>query len=90
MFLLYYMYASTIEVIGNKLKETRMMIPCVLCPLKVNALFEENTILEENNKKLLALLEREKERHQRSERKNSTSASTTVSKLLLFVSFSSN
>jgi hypothetical protein len=59
-------------------------------PVKVNVLFEENKMLEQSNKKLLALLEREKERRQRSERKNSTSASATVSKLLLFVSFSSN
>lgn len=66
------------------------LIPSMLFPVKVNALFEENKMLEESNKKLLALLEREKERHQRSDKKNSTSASATVSKLLSIVSFSSN
>lgn len=43
--------------------------------LKVKLLFEENKILDEENKKLLALLE--KERQHRSERKHSSSASTT-------------
>ncbi|KAJ3691349.1 hypothetical protein LUZ61_020513 [Rhynchospora tenuis] len=42
---------------------------------EVNALFEENKLLEESNKKLLYLLE--KERLQRSDRKNSPNASAT-------------
>jgi hypothetical protein len=47
-----------------------------LFPLKVITLSEDNRVLDEENKRLLGLLE--KERQRRSERKKSASTSTKV------------